>query len=280
MSESERENDKSRGYGGTPRQGQKRAQGWKKAQEPTGRQAAAYVRLCQNPAKDLLSWLDVKPKPTNKAKIHQGQGANNEQFSTNRAARQYVGLCKNPLQNLRGWVGKDRPRGGGSHSMPSRPRTSKSGANGLQSVRVAGAGHLHGFKTAARATTGRANLKKVFRQAAKHKTSRGAKFGGSSGGSGGVVAEALTLSPETDQGFIAAAYEGALHSFNGAIEAAQADQTKTPAERAAIVRALRAQQQASASAARRAAAEMEKARVKATRERQKPAAKPKGHNLA
>ena len=79
----------------------------------------------------------------------------------------------------------------------------------------------------------------------------------------------MNLSPEIDQGIVNAAYEAELNRFSGAIAAAESDPTKTPAERAAIVRALRAQQQASASGARRAAMDAEKARIKAAREREK-----------
>ena len=213
----------------------------------------------------MLSWLDVKPKPAYKAKIHQGKGADHEQFNTSRAARQYVGVCQNPLQNLRGWLGADRPRGGGSHRLPSRSRTRESGANGLQSVRVAGGGTLKGYQVASRATTKRANLTRLFRKAATVKTHRRLDTGARSGNS----AEPLTVTPEIDQGFINAAYEAELNRFSGLIEAAEADPTKTPAERAAAVKSLRLQQQASAAAARRAALDAEKARVKAVRKREK-----------
>lgn len=257
------ESDKSRGYSGTPRQGRKRAQGWMQTKEPTRRQAAAYVRLCHNPTKDLLSWLETtyRDKPY-RAKIHQGQGEDNDQFSTNRAARQYVEFCKKPLQNLCGRLGQDGGKRSGSHCLSSRPRNSQGGFNGLQSLRVAGSRTIKGFKAAARATTGRGNLSRIFRKAATVKTHRRQNITATGG-------EALTVTPELDQGFINAVYEAELNRFAGAIAAAEADSTKPHAERVAAVKALRMQQQQAAAAARQAATEAEKARVKGIKEREK-----------
>ena len=154
-------------------------------------------------------------------------------------------------------------KGGRGRGLSIGQGTRVASNGGLQPIRAEGI--AGGFQIAARGTTGRKNLKKVFRQAAKNKTSHGAKLAHS----GGISAEPLTVTPEIDQGFINAAYEAELNRFSGAIAAAEADPTKTPAERAAAVRALRSQQQASAAAARRAALDAEKARVKAVREREK-----------
>lgn len=164
--------------------------------------------------------------------------------------------------------------GGRGRGLSIGQGTSVASNSGLQPIRAEG----KPARTHGNATRGGGSLSKAWKQSAKVKTRHGSKLAHS----GGSVAEAPTLSPEIDQGIVNAAYEAELNRFSGAIAAAEADQTKTPAERSAIVKALRSQRQG-AAAARRAAMDAEKARVKAENDRQKPAKtkskKPVEHKL-
>ena len=106
-------------------------------------------------------------------------------------------------------------------------------------------------------------IQKRLKQAAKNNTRRKPDFKATAA----KISQHLRIIAQLDNNIIQTAYKVALANFAQAIEAAETDPTKTPEERAALVRALRDQQQQAARTARQLAMIAEKIRVKTIKER-------------
>lgn len=244
--ESERENDKSRGEGGIPRQGRTRNQGTDRGlNEPynTRTLASAYLKLCRNPLQNLRGWMDAQGRqgwhhhnlPTqsgNRVAAHGGlrpirtagrharsRPASTGRFSTRGIAGSYLKLCHHPLKNLRGWLDAQAPP-----RMTSSPHAV--------------------FQEASRTTGGRIQ--------SDNTPTRPRFFHGLPAAGG-----------EATTGRAGAAYQEEFNQWQPLIDAISNDLSLSPDQRAAAVVNLRASQQAAAkgAAARVAAEEAQNAKA-------------------
>jgi hypothetical protein len=131
----------------TGRKRQKGGAGGKAITRSTAREIAEdYLKLCQNPARDVLRWLaeDRKRPAGNTRRI----------TITTRAGRDYAasrregfvssahGLCRQPLPAMRDGLDPHRHGGRRSDNLPSGPRASAGEYGGLRPLRAEGEGQL------------------------------------------------------------------------------------------------------------------------------------------
>ena len=269
--ESERENDKSRGYGGTPRQGRKRNQGGGeydrgRHKHSTAARAAAYLKLCRNPLQDLRGWLDEdrgRRGASRRLSSGQGEGISATEFlqqiraggrfthklgavgkgrrafSTGRRVAAYLKLCRAPLKDLKGWT----KAGSGRATAPDKPATALN----------------------ERGKEARSSPRATFQPASRAAVNRPSR------GEAGATAAPLTGLAEGATARAAAASQEEADKWQGLIDAAAQDVCLSREQRAAAIAGLRMRQQAAAKAALQRVMEDEQAKANAFRRTQRPA---------
>ena len=208
-----------------------------------------YIRVCQNPLRDLRGWMDASD----------GNSGNSSRLF----ARSSAGLVRNDaLRPLRGKGAEPRSAGrsrsSGQTQAAGQPKQARLSAP-RRTTRQLAAAYVRLCQRPARDLSGwlalddqprRAALPGAFRQAAKQKTARGRPR--------------ATAAP-AGNGRGAAAYAAELANWQPLIDAAATDPSLSREQRAAAVAALRVRQQIAAAAVRQRVTEEERQTAKAQR---------------